>query len=75
MRLLLLAEALGLLDGKHQLLLHLLVTLVGWQVQSIKAGAWKGETKGGITSRIRRDLLTSISVKWCTVVIVKRHAI
>lgn len=33
----LLPEALRLLDGKHQLLLQLLVALVRWQVQSIKA--------------------------------------
>lgn len=42
-QLLLLVEALRLLDAKHQLLLHLLVALVGRQVQSIKAGARKGE--------------------------------
>ena len=34
---LLLAKALRLLDGKHQLLLQLLVALIGRQVQTVKA--------------------------------------
>lgn len=34
----LLSEAFRLLDGKHQLLLQLLVAFVRWQVQSVEAG-------------------------------------